>query len=48
MSSRPCTAACSSGATSAATIPAAVAGLPKDMIAVPWNYWDTQRLRQDD
>ena len=21
--------------------PAAVAGLPKDMIAVPWNYWDT-------
>jgi hypothetical protein len=24
--------------------PAAVAGLPKDMIAVPWNYW----LRQDD
>ncbi len=23
------------------TDPAAVAGLPKDMIAVPWNYWDT-------
>jgi hypothetical protein len=22
--------------------PAAVAGLPKDMIAVPWNYWDTK------
>ncbi len=22
--------------------PAAVAGLPKDMIAVPWNYWDTR------
>ena len=21
--------------------PAAIAGLPKDMIAVPWNYWDT-------
>jgi hypothetical protein len=21
--------------------PAAVAGLPKDMIAVPWNYWDS-------
>jgi N-acetyl-beta-hexosaminidase len=23
------------------TDPAAVAGLPKDMIAVPWNYWDS-------
>jgi len=22
--------------------PAAVAGLPKDMIAVPWNYWETK------
>jgi len=22
--------------------PKAVAGLPKDMIAVPWNYWDTK------
>jgi hypothetical protein len=22
--------------------PAAVPGLPKDMIAVPWNYWDTK------
>jgi hypothetical protein len=22
--------------------PGAVAGLPKDMIAVPWNYWDTK------
>ena len=22
--------------------PAAVEGLPKDMIAVPWNYWDTR------
>jgi hypothetical protein len=22
--------------------PAAVAGLPRDMIAVPWNYWDTK------
>jgi hypothetical protein len=22
--------------------PAAVAGLPKDMIAMPWNYWDTK------
>ncbi|MGD0095724.1 MAG: glycoside hydrolase family 20 zincin-like fold domain-containing protein [Terracidiphilus sp.] len=22
--------------------PASVAALPKDMIAVPWNYWDTQ------
>jgi hypothetical protein len=22
--------------------PAAVAGLPKDMIAAPWNYWDTK------
>ncbi len=28
--------------------PAAVPGLPKDMIAVPWNYWDSKRLRQGD
>lgn len=24
--------------------PTAVAGLPKDMIAVPWNYWETKGL----
>ena len=28
--------------------PDAVAGLPKDMIAVPWNYSDADRLRQAD
>jgi hypothetical protein len=26
--------------------PKAVAGLPKDMIAVPWNYWDTKGFDQ--